>query len=223
MRYNIFIEIRQIKIGELKLMSVSIYFLRRFGLKSKLATTLSEDDLELLDLFLEYNPKLSEKYTPNKQKKLKEYLYNSLETIARIPNVFDELYLLESNGTKVDSNKIYKQADTISELSNLLDAIDWKEKGLLASSKKARIQIDTFKETLVNHQIEIDKWKNFRYFLENTFVTDSEVEKQNLSAEILQDLSDEGFIIRTKDSSGYILAFNNICYIEELKKYFNLN
>lgn len=204
-------------------MSVSIYFLRRFGLKSKLATTLSEDDLELLDLFLEYNPKISEKYTPNKQKKLKEYLYNSLETIARIPNVFDELYLLESNGTKVDSNKIYKQADTISELSNLLDAIDWKEKGLLASSKKARIQIDTFKETLVNHQIEIDKWKNFRYFLENTFVTDSEVEKQNLSAEILQDLSDEGFIIRTKDSSGYILAFNNICYIEELKKYFNLN
>jgi hypothetical protein len=101
MRYNIFIEIRQIKIGELKLMSVSIYFLRRFGLKSKLATTLSEDDLELLDLFLEYNPKLSEKYTPNKQKKLKEYLYNSLETIARIPNVFDELYLLESNGTKL--------------------------------------------------------------------------------------------------------------------------
>lgn len=205
-------------------MSVSIYFLRRFGLKSKVATTLSEDDIELLDLFLEYNPKLSEKYTPNKQKKLKEYfLYNSLETIARIPNVFDELYLLESNGTKVDSNRIYKQADTISELSNLLDVIDWKEKGLLASSKKARIQIDTFKETLVNHQIEIDKWKNFRYFLENTFVTDSEVEKQNLSAEILQDLADEGFIIRTKDSSGYILAFNNICYIEELKKYFNLN
>ena len=204
-------------------MSVSIYFLRRFGLKSKLATTLSEDDLELLDLFLEYNPKLSEKYTPNKQKKLKEYLYNSLETIARIPNVFDELYLLESNGTKVDSNKIYKQADTISELSNLLGVIDWKEKGLLASSKKARIQIDTFKETLVNHQIEIDKWKNFRYFLENTFLTDSEVEKQNLSAEILQDLSDEGFIIRTKDNSGYILAFNNICYIEELKKCFNLN
>ncbi|HFV0323295.1 TPA: hypothetical protein ACGM38_002330, partial [Streptococcus agalactiae] len=115
-----------------------------------MATTLSEDDIELLDLFLEYNPKLSEKYTPNKQKKLKEYfLYNSLETIARIPNVFDELYLLESNGTKVDSNRIYKQADTISELSNLLDVIDWKEKGLLASSKKARIQIDTFKETLV--------------------------------------------------------------------------
>lgn len=205
-------------------MSISIYFLRRLGLKSKVVATLSEDDIELLDLFLEYNPKLSEKYTPNKQKKLKEYfLYNSLETIARRPNVFDELYLLESNGTKVDSNKIYKQADTISELSNLLDVIDWKEKGLLASSKKARIQIDTFKETLVNHQIEIDKWTNFRYFLDNTFVTDSEVEKQNLSAEILQDLADEGFIIRTKDSSGYILAFNNICYIEELKKYFNLN
>lgn len=204
-------------------MSVSIYFLRRFGLKPKLATSLSDDGLELLDLFLEYNPKLSEKYTPNKQKKLKKYLYNSIETIAKGPNVFDELYLLETNGIKVDSNKIYQQSGTINELAKLLDVVNWEEKGLLASSKKARIQINTFRETLVNHQIEVNKWEHFRYFLENTFITDSEVEKQNLSDVILKDLSDDGFIIRTKDSSGYVLAFNNICYIEELKKYFNLN
>ena len=61
-------------------MSITIYYLRRYGLSYSLAKTLAADKVELLDLFLVKNLKLSKLYAKNK------YGVNGI--IRKIKNIF---------------------------------------------------------------------------------------------------------------------------------------
>ena len=112
-------------------MSISIYFLRSFGIGAKLAQTLSEDGLELVDLFVNFNEELNERYSKRKLDKLQDSLLNALESIKNHPNIFDDMCMLESIGCNIGNNKIYKQTNSINDLEAMLDVRDWEKDGLL--------------------------------------------------------------------------------------------
>lgn len=137
-------------------MSISIYFLRSFGIGAKLAQTLSRDGLELVDLFVKFNQKLNERYSKTKLDKLQDSLLNALESIKNHQNVFDDICMLESIGCNIGFNKIYKQTNSINDLESMLDVRDWGKDGLLASSKKVRPQIKAYKEFLQSSEIQTE-------------------------------------------------------------------
>lgn len=206
-------------------MSISIYFLRSFGIGAKLAQTLSRDGLELVDLFVKFNQKLNERYSKTKLDKLQDSLLNALESIKNHQNVFDDICMLESIGCNIGFNKIYKQTNSINDLESMLDVRDWGKDGLLASSKKVRPQIKAYKEFLQSSEIqtEIVRWQTFMYFLNNTYLTKDSLESLGFSIDIVEELFSKGLLVQSEDETQYILAFKNIKFIEELKSLFNLD
>lgn len=206
-------------------MSISIYFLRSFGIGAKLAQTLSEDGLELVDLFVNFNEELNERYSKRKLDKLQDSLLNALESIKNHPNIFDDMCMLESIGCNIGNNKIYKQTNSINDLEAMLDVRDWEKDGLLASSKKVRPQIKAYKEFLQSSEIqpEVVRWQTFMYFLNNTYLTKDGIEGIGFSIDIIEELFSKGLLVQSEDETQFILAFENINFIEELKTLFNLD
>lgn len=206
-------------------MSISIYFLRNFGIGAKLAQTLSRDGLELVDLFVKFNQELNERYSKTKLDKLQDSLLNALKSIKNHQNVFDDICMLESIGCNTGFNKIYKQTNSINDLESMLDVRDWGKDGLLASSKKVRPQIKAYKEFLQSSEIqtEIVRWQTFMYFLNNTYLTKDSLENLGFSIDIVEELFSKGLLVQSEDETQYILAFKNIKFIEELKSLFNLD
>ena len=109
-------------------MSISIYFLRSFGIGAKLVQVLSKDGLELVDLFVNFNQELNEKYSKRKLDKLQDSLLNALESIKNHQNIFDDMSMLESIGCNIGNNRIYKQTNSINDLESMLDVRDWGKK-----------------------------------------------------------------------------------------------
>ena len=107
-------------------MGISIYFLRKFGISYRLAKSLDEDGVELLDLFLQYNPIISEKYLKSKINKLNNFLFDAIQNLQTYSNIYDEIFMLESLGSALGTNRIYKFSNSISEYQHLLKSIDWK-------------------------------------------------------------------------------------------------
>lgn len=206
-------------------MSISIYFLRNFGIGAKLAQTLSEDGLELVDLFVNFNEEFNERYSKRKLAKLQDSLLNALESIKNHQNIFDDMCMLESIGCNIGNNKIYKQTKYINDLESMLDVRDWGKDGLLASSKKVRPQIKAYKEFLqsVEIQPEVVRWQTFMYFLNNTYLTKDNIEGTGFSIDIVEELFSKGLLVQSEDETQFILAFENIKFIEELKSLYNLD
>lgn len=206
-------------------MSISIYFLRNFGIGAKLAQTLSEDGLELVDLFVNFNEELNERYSKRKLAKLQDSLLNALESIKNHQNIFDDMCMLESIGCNIGNNKIYKQTKSINDLESMLDVRNWGKDGLLASSKKVRPQIKAYKEFLQSAEIqpEVVRWQTFMYFLNNTYLTKDNIEGTGFSIDIVEELFSKGLLVQSEDETQFILAFENIKFIEELKSLYNLD
>ena len=206
-------------------MSISIYFLRSFGIGAKSVQALSEDGLELVDLFVNFNQELNEKYSKRKLDKLQDSLLNALESIKNHQNIFDDMCMLESIGCNIRNNKIYKQTNSINDLESMLDVRDWGKDGLLASSKKVRPQIKAYKELLQSAEIkpEVVRWQTFMYFLNNTYLTKDNIEGTGFSIDIVEELFSKGLLVQSEDETQFILAFENIKFIEELKSLYNLD
>ena len=100
-------------------MSISIYYLRRFGLSYTLAESLSKDEVELLDLFLKKNNKLSELYTNKKIDKLKSFFKEALFSMSKSSNIFDEIFMLESCGINLGTSKIYEKSTSVNVNLNM--------------------------------------------------------------------------------------------------------
>lgn len=206
-------------------MSISIYFLRSFGIGAKLVQVLSQDGLELVDLFVNFNQELNEKYSKRKLDKLQDSLLNALESIKNHQNIFDDMSMLESIGCNIGNNRIYKQTNSINDLESMLDVRDWGKEGLLASSKKVRPQIQAYKEFLQSSEIqpEVVRWQTFMYFLNNTYLTKDSIEGIGFSIDIVEELFSKGLLVQSEDETQFILSFENIKFIEELKLLFNLD
>ena len=116
-------------------MSITIYYLRRFGLSFLLANTLANDEIEFLDLFLENNSKLLNLYSNRKIEKLKALFKNSLNNLSKNTDIFDEIFMVECLGKKIGQSKIYDKAHSISEFIQLLEIVDWQSEGLLSVSE----------------------------------------------------------------------------------------
>lgn len=206
-------------------MSISIYFLRNFGIGAKLAQTLSEDGIELVDLFVNFNEELNERCSKRKLAKLQDSLLNALESIKNHQNIFDDMCMLESIGCNIGNNRIYKQTKSINDLESMLDVRDWGKDGLLASSKKVRPQIKAYKEFLQSSKIqpEVVRWQTFMYFLNNTYLTKDNIEGTGFSIDMVEELFSKGLLVQSEDETQFILAFENIKFIEELKSLYNLD
>ena len=213
-------------------MSVSLYYLRKFGLSLPLAISLAIDDVEFLDLFLEDNPKLTNKFSSGKIKKLKDYFINSLPLLSKSTDIFDDVCMLDCvDYEEKDSDykgirlKIFKRTQSISEFNRLFETVDWEKEGLLDSSKKLKKKISEYYEILgkTENQLEMLKWKNFTYFLNNTFVNNSEIETLGLDKQILQVLIADGFLQLDKNGEYTMLAIDSLSFPEVLINTFNLN
>lgn len=213
-------------------MSVSLYYLRKFGLSLPLAISLAIDDVEFLDLFLEDNPKLTKKFSSNKIKKLKDYFINSLPPLSKSTDIFDDVCMLDCvDYEEKDSDykgirlKIFKRTQSISEFNRLFETVDWEKEGLLDSYKKLKKKISEYYKILgkTEKQLEVLKWRNFAYFLNNTFVNNSEIETFGLDKQILQILIADGFLQLDKNGEYTMLAIDSLSFPEVLINTFNLN
>lgn len=202
----------------------SIFYLRRFGMSAHLAKSLSNDGIQLLDLFLEYSPKLVESYSQTKIDKIKTYLYSSLYQIKQFSDIYDDIYLLEKYGAKVDNSKIYKITKSISKLKILLDTTDWKSIGLLSASEKVRNQIVLYDGAIqyCEGQFEIARWTTFILFLKLVQIENSDFLKYGLDVEVIKSLVDDGFLVQNQAKSVIFLAFENLSFKEKLKSLFNM-
>ena len=206
-------------------MSITIYYLRRYGLSYSLAKTLAMDKVELLDLFLEKNLKLSKLYSKNKIEKLKIFLRDALVSISKSPDIFDDIYMIESCGVKLGTSKIYDRALTIFEFKILLETVDWRSEGLLSASEKLKNQIEEYNQLLKveDSQSEILRWNNFLYFLKYTYIEEKKIEDEGLDRQIIQSLIKKGYLEIDKAGSVIMLSFDNISFIDILRELFCLN
>jgi hypothetical protein len=213
-------------------MSVSLYYLRKFGLSLPLAISLAIDDVEFLDLFLEDNPKLTNIFSSGKIKKLRDYFINSLPCLSKSTDIFDDVCMLECVDCEGKDDyykgirlKIFKKTQSISEFNRLFETVDWEKEGLLDSSKKLKKKISEYYKILgkTEKQLEVLKWRNFAYFLNNTFVNNSEIETLGLDKQILQILIADGFLQLDKNGEYTMLAIDSLFFPEVLINTFNLN
>lgn len=193
-------------------------------MSAHLAKSLSNDGIQLLDLFLEYSPKLVESYSQTKIDKIKTYLYSSLYQIKQFSDIYDDIYLLEKYGAKVDNSKIYKITKSISKLKILLDTTDWKSIGLLSASEKVRNQIVLYDGAIqyCEGQFEIARWTTFILFLKLVQIENSDFLKYGLDVEVIKSLVDDGFLVQNQAKSVIFLAFENLSFKEKLKSLFNM-
>lgn len=206
-------------------MSISIYYLRRFGLSYTLAESLSKDEVELLDLFLKKNNKLSELYTNKKIDKLKSYFKESLFSMSKSINIFDEMFMLESCGINLGTSKIYEKSTSISEYKMLLGTVDWKSEGLLLAAEKLRKQIEDYNQVLEleSNLKEISRWYNYLYFLQNTYIEDNEIENKGLNRELIMDLLEEGYLEVDKSGLFFMISIDNLSFSDEIFDIFKLD
>lgn len=213
-------------------MSVSLYYLRKFGLSLPLAISLAIDDVEFLDLFLEDNPKLTNKFSSSKIKKLRDYFIKFLPCLSKSTDIFDDVCMLECVDYEEKDGyykgirlKIIKKTQSISEFNRLFETVDWEKEGLLDSSKKLKKKISEYYKILgkTEKQLEVLKWRNFAYFLNNTFVNNSEIETLGLDNQILQILIADGFLQLDKNGEYTMLAIDSLSFPEVLINTFNLN
>lgn len=206
-------------------MGISIYFLRKFGLSYRAAKSLDEDGIELLDLFLQYNPIISEKYSKSKINKLNNFLFNAIKNLQPNSDIYDEIFMLESLGRALGTNKIYKFSNSISEYQHLLKSIDWKEEGLSAASEKLKLQVEKYYDTLnsESHKLEYLRWKNFFYFLNNTYVEIEKIDTLGLNNNVIQTLISQGYLINDSSNTYVTIALDNIIYKQEIIKIFQIN
>lgn len=213
-------------------MSVSLYYLRKFGLSLPLAISLAIDDVEFLDLFLEDNPKLTNKFSSSKIKKLRDYFIKFLPCLSKSTDIFDDVCMLECVDYEEKDGyykgirlKIFKKTQSISEFNRLFETVDWEKEGLLDSSKKLKKKISEYYKILgkTEKQLEVLKWRNFAYFLNNTFVNNSEIETLGLDNQILQILIADGFLQLDKNGEYTMLAIDSLSFPEVLINTFNLN
>lgn len=206
-------------------MSITIYYLRRFGLSFLLANTLANDEIEFLDLFLENNSKLLNLYSNRKIEKLKALFKNSLNNLSKNTDIFDEIFMVECLGKKIGQSKIYDKAHSISEFIQLLEIVDWQSEGLLSVSEKLKDQLDEYSRVLkqVEHQFEIDKWKNFVYFLKNTYIKENQIESEGLDRKVLEYLITDGYLEFDQSGSYIMIAIDNMSFKNDLIELFCLN
>ena len=206
-------------------MSITIYYLRRFGLSFLLANTLANDQIEFLDLFLENNSKLLNLYSNRKIEKLKALFKNSLNNLSKDTDIFDEIFMVECLGKKIGLSKIYDKTHSISEFIQLLEIVDWQSEGLLSVSEKLRDQLDEYSGVLkqVEHQFEIDKWKNFVYFLKNTYIKENQIESEGLDKKVLEYLITYGYLEFDQSGSYIMIAIDNMSFKDDLIELFCLN
>lgn len=206
-------------------MSITIYYLRRLGLSFLLANTLANDEIEFLDLFLENNSKLLNLYSNRKIEKLKALFKNSLNNLSKDTDIFDEIFMVECLGKKIGQSKIYEKTQSISEFIQLLEIVDWQSKGLLSVSEKLRDQLDEYSRVLkqVEHQFEIDKWKNFVYFLKNTYIKENKIESEGLDKKVLEYLITDGYLEFDESGSYIMIAIDNMSFKDDLIELFCLN
>ena len=213
-------------------MSVSLYYLRKFGLSLPLAISLAIDDVEFLDLFMEDNPKLTNKFSRGKIKKLRDYFIKSLPYLSKSTDIFDDVCMLEYVDCEGKDDyykgirlKIFKITQSISEFNRLFETLDWEKEGLLDSSKKLKKKISEYYKILgkTENQLEVLKWRNFAYFLNNAFVNNSEIETFGLDKQILQILIADGFLQLDKNGEYTMLAIDSLSFPGVLINTFNLN
>lgn len=206
-------------------MSISIYYLRRFGLSYTLAESLSKDEVELLDLFLKKNNKLSALYTNKKIDKLKSIFKEALFSMSKSSNIFDEIFMLESCGINLGTSKIYEKSTSISEYRMLLDTVDWKSEGLLLASEKLRKQIEDYNQVLEleSNLKEISRWCNYLYFLQNTYIEANQIENKGLNRELIMDLLEEGYLEVDKSGLFFMISIDNLSFFDEIFDIFKLD
>lgn len=206
-------------------MSITIYYLRRFDLSFLLANTLANDEIEFLDLFLENNSKLLNLYSNRKIEKLKALFKNSLNNLSKDTDIFDEIFMVECLGKKIGQSKIFDKTQSISEFFQLLEIVDWQSEGLLSVSEKLRDQLDEYSGVLkqVEHQFEIDKWKNFVYFLKNTYIKENKIESEGLDKKVLEYLITDGYLEFDQSGSYIMIAIDNMSFKDDLIELFCLN
>ena len=84
-------------------------------MRFSLASSLASDDIELLDLFLEKNTKLSNAFSKQKIKKLRGFLFESLPKLSQFVDIFDDIFILECCGKELGNGKIYQRTNSISD------------------------------------------------------------------------------------------------------------
>lgn len=206
-------------------MSITVYYLRRFGLSFLLANTLANDEIEFLDLFLENNSKLLNLYSNRKIEKLKTLFKNSLNNLSETTDIFDEIFMVECLGKKIGQSKIYEKTHSISEFIQLLEIVDWQSEGLSSASEKLRDQLYEYYRVLkqFEYQLEIDKWKNFSYFLNNTYIKENQIESEGLDKKVLEYLITDGYLEFDQSGSYIMIAIDNMSFKDDLIKLFCLN
>lgn len=132
---------------------------------------------------------------------------------------------MECCGKELGKGKIYQRTHSISEVTRLLELVDWESEGLLSASKKLRIHLSECSNILnqVDNQLEITRWNHFIYFLKQTFIENSYIESEGLDFRIIQQLITEGYLESDQSASYTMLAIENLSFSDELINRFNLD
>ncbi|HFI0414332.1 TPA: hypothetical protein ACGOWU_002096, partial [Streptococcus suis] len=81
-------------------MTLTLFFLRKFGLTKYLAQSYSELGIELLDFFVKYE-KFNKNLTKGKYNKICRMIYQNFVEIMN-KDITDEIFLLESVGANIE-------------------------------------------------------------------------------------------------------------------------
>ncbi|HEP1794348.1 TPA: hypothetical protein VB881_000966 [Streptococcus suis] len=201
-------------------MTLTLFFLRKFGLTKYLAQSYSELGIELLDFFVKYE-KFNKNLTRGKYNKICRMIYQNFVEIMN-SNIFDEIFLLESVGANIEGGKLYCQTDSIEKFTEFLVHKCSDENKSTAAMQKAKdylelYQQQAFEETVRN---EMSRWNLFRKFISKMTI---EMNDQLIieNKKIVKQLVESGLV--TKVDGEFVLNLECLNFLDKFDKYFKIN
>lgn len=205
-------------------MGISIYYLKKLKISTTICDSLSHSGLELIDLFSSKN-KLFQAITIGKRQKIYNAIETELKTIFKNINIFDEIVMLASVGSNLDSGKINTLINSINEFNHNYDNLDWENLGFSSAAEKLKQYTLKYTELLKEETIqhEIQRWKCFNYFLKNILLLDDDIDLLGYPKDTFYELTQKHLIVRNKQDNGYLLNIDSLNFKDQFTDLFHFN
>ncbi|HEM3868465.1 TPA: hypothetical protein U1V35_001623 [Streptococcus suis] len=201
-------------------MTLTLFFLRKFGLTKYLAQSYSESGLELLDFFVKYE-KFNKNLTIGKYNKICRLIYqNFVEIMSK--DITDEIFLLESVGANIESNKLHYNTNSIVKFSEFIIHKYSDEIESTVKLQKAKKFLDLYKQQLLKDDVreELNRWNLFCHFISNNSIRfNDELITENEKA--VNQLIELGLVFKFEEK--IILNINYLNFSDKFKKHFGIS
>ncbi|MFI3150435.1 hypothetical protein ODU13_03035 [Streptococcus suis] len=201
-------------------MTLTLFFLRKFGLTKYLAQSYSELGIELLDFFVKYE-KFNKNLTRGKYNKICRMIYQNFVEIMN-KDITDEIFLLESVGANIESTKLHYNTNSIVKFSEFIIHKCSDEIESTVKLQKAKKFLNLYKQQLLKDDVreELNRWNLFCHFISNhTIRLNDKLITEN--EKTVNQLIEMGLVIKFEEN--VILNLNYINFSDKFNKYFGIS